>query len=333
MHKIIEQKKGEQGTVIITLSLPEEEVMSHKETALKHLNEHIEIDGFRKGKIPQSVLIQKVGEQALLEECTEHAIESVYADVVTEAKIHPIAHPKIVITKITKGSPVELTLTFEVMPEITLPDFKKIAKKAKPKQETIEVTEKEIEDVLAEIKHYHQKEGEAEVEVTDELVQKLGDFKDLADFKTKITENLKKEKEAKVTQTVRKTILDAITKETQIEVPNTFIERELDQMTHEFSYELSRMGQTFENYKTISKKTEEEIREEWKEKAKARVIDELVLQKIADTENIKPDEQKVKEEVTHMVEHYPDTPKERIQAFVEDMQTKQEVFKFLESQE
>lgn len=333
MHKIIEQKKGENSTVEIKVSIEFDEVMKHKSKALKHLNEHVEIAGFRKGHIPESILVTKVGEQSILEECAEQAIESVYGDIVLDAKVHPITHPKILITKIGQGNPLEFTLTIEVVPELELPDYKKIASKAKGKEEVIEVTEKEVEEVINNILKRYQKEGEEPKELTLEIVKQFGDFADIETFKTQIKENLKKEKETKAIQERRKNILEAITKEIKVDLPLTFIEQELDQMTHEFSYELSRMGQTFENYKEIAKKTEEEIRNEWREKAKGRVINEIVLQKIAVAEKITPDKEEVEKEVSHMVEHYPETPKERIVAFVEDSMTKQEVFKFLESKE
>lgn len=332
MYKIIEQTKGENSTIDLKVSVPFEDLLTHKADAIKHLNEHVEVAGFRKGHVPENILVQKVGEQALLEECAEHTIESIYGDIVLDAKIRPITHPKILITKIGKDNPLEFTLTIEVVPEVTLPDYKKIASKAKGKDEEVQVTDKEVDDVVANLLKRFSKEGEELTELSPDMLKQFGDFKDMEALKSHIRENIKKEKEVTKTHTRRKNILDAIAKEIKTELPLTFIEQELDQMTHEFSYELGRMGQTFESYKEVTKKTEEEIRTEWREKAKERVLTEIILQKIAEAEKITPSKEEVEKEVAHMMEHYPETPKERIVSFVEDSMTKQEVFKLLEQE-
>ncbi len=153
---------------------------------------------------------------------------------------------KIIITKIAKDNPLEFTLNIDVYPEFTLPDYKSIAKKIMSKKEKSEVTEKDTEDVINEIKKHHKKaDTEDAVEITDDFVKTLGDFKDVEDFKNKLKENLAKEKENKLSQKRRIEILSAIGEKIKMEIPNTFVERELVQMTNEFSHELSRMGQTF----------------------------------------------------------------------------------------
>ncbi|HYC34174.1 MAG TPA: hypothetical protein VEC13_00405, partial [Candidatus Paceibacterota bacterium] len=193
-----------------------------------------------------------------------------------------------------------------------------------------EVTDKEVDDVISQFTKHYAKEGEEAPELTDEFVKTLGDFQDVTDLKTKIKDNLFKEKEMQATSKRRSNIIGSITKEAKVDVPASLIERELDQMIHEFTYELSRMGQTLENYTTHAKKTEEDIRNEWREKAANRVAQELVLQKIAEAEKLEPNKEEVEKEVNHMLEHYPNTPKERVVSFVEDMQLKQQVFKLLE---
>lgn len=330
MFTIKEQKKGEDSSVELSIIISEEEISKSRSKAIKHMGEHAELPGFRKGHIPENILVSKFGEQAILEEAAEIVIEENYPEIISEAKIQPVSHPKIIITKIAVGNPLEFSMTIDVMPKFDLPDYKSIAKKF-DKEKVEEVTEKDIENVLEEIKRYHKK-GDEDVEINDSFVKTLGDFKDVSDFKTKISENLKKEKEMQANQKRRGSILKAISEKTDIEIPKTFIERELDQMMNEFSHELSRMGQTLESYKTHAKKTDEEIKEEWKEKARTRVIQEIILQKIGDEEKIKPEPEILEKETKQMIEHYPDSPKERIVEFVEDMLTKQEVLKFLESQ-
>ena len=198
----------------------------------------------------------------------------------------------------------------------------------------INVTDKEVEDVINEIKKYRSAENkdDKEIEITDETIKTFGDFKDVEDFKNKVKENLSKEKEHKLKEKKRLEIIEGIRGKSEIEVPEVLVESELDRMVHEFSYELSRIGGTFEKYLGEIKKTEEELKDEWKEKAENRVKNELILFEIAKQEKIEPKKENVEKEISHMKEHYPETPEERIVAFVEEMLTKEEVFKFLESQ-
>lgn len=330
-HTIKKHQKLPGSIVEVEVEIKEEAIMKHWEHAVGHVSEHLEFPGFRKGHAPEKMVVAKVGEMAILEDCAEHALQDAYSQIIEELKIHPLGSPKVVITKIAKNNPLEATLRISVPPEIKLPDYAKEAKKIMDKTETIEVTDKEVEDVVSEIANHHPKKDELkDGALTDEFVQKLGGFKDLVDFKTKIKENIAKEKEFKAKEKKRIEIIENIRKGSTIDVPEILIENELDKMIHEFSAQLSRTGATLEKYLSEIKKTEEDVRNDWKEKAKERVEAELILFEISKLEKISADPKEVEKEADAMAEHYKNVPKDRILAFVEDALTKEAVFKFLE---
>lgn len=340
MYTIKSIEKKEESMVEITIEIEAQVVESKWSKALKTINENVKIDGFRSGHIPEKTLIEKVGEITILEEAGELAIQEVYPQVLKEKDIKAIGTPKVVITKIAKGSPLEVVFNTAVVPEIKLPDYKKIASKVK-KEKIEEVTDEDYNKVLEELKahkfheehgHDHENHDHSDVVIDDEFVKKLGNFKDLEDFKIKVKENLKNEKEYKAREKQRIETLDAIRKESTVEVPGILIESELDRMTNEFNHHLGRMGVTLEQYKKDAKKTDEEIRVEWKDKAKERVQNELVLIEIARIEKIEAKKEDIESEANHMESQYPGTPRERIVAFVEEVLIKEEVFKFLENQ-
>lgn len=340
MYTIKEVNKKEGAEVEIKVEISTEAIDGNWAKAVKTIGEQVKIDGFRPGHIPEKVLVEKVGEITILEEAAELSIHDIYPLILKEKDIKAIGNPKVIITKLAKGSPLEVTLTTATLPEIKLPDYKKIAGKAKG-QKVDEVTEKDYEQVLEELKshkfhsehgHDHDNHDHSEVVIDDEFVKGLGDFKDLADFKTKVMDNLKKEKEYKAREKNRIEILESIRMESAIEVPLVLIESELDRMTNEFTHHLGRMGVTLEQYKKDAKKTDEEIRAEWKDKAKERVQSELILLDIAKREKLEANKDDLDREVKIMEEQYPGTPKERIEAFVEEVLIKEEVFKFLETQ-
>jgi len=332
-YKIKKHQKLAGSIVEVELELPEENLLKHWSQALKHIGEHAELDGFRKGHIPEKVLVGKVGEMAVLEDCAENALENVYPAVVDELKIHPIGSPKVVITKIGKGSPLLATLHIYVIPEVTLPDYKSIVKKINAKKDTISVDEKEVESVVEEIKKHRATTEKAEVtELTDDFVKTLGAFKDVTDFRDKIKENIQREKEYKAKEKKRIEMIEGIRKESKVDMPEILVENELDRMVHEFSGQLSQTGHTFEKYLTEIKKTEADLRSEWKDKARERAENELMIFEIAKHEKIEPKKEDVEKEVATLSEHYKDTPRERLVAFIEDVLVKEEVFKFLEAQ-
>lgn len=102
-----------------------------KKDALKHLNEHLNLPGFRKGMIPEDILVKTVGEMAVLEENAEIAMGKVYGDIILESKLRPITRPQIAITKLAPGIPLEFKINLVLEPKFALPDYKKIASETK----------------------------------------------------------------------------------------------------------------------------------------------------------------------------------------------------------
>jgi FKBP-type peptidyl-prolyl cis-trans isomerase (trigger factor) len=340
MYTIKSTEKKEGSEMQISIEISTKTVDSKWAKALKVINENVKIDGFRSGHIPEKTLIEKVGEITILEEAADLAIQEVYPLILKEKEIKAIGTPKVVITKIAKGSPVEVTITTAVIPEIKLPDYKKVASKVK-KDKVEDVTDEDYNKVLEELKahkfheehgHDHENHDHSEVVIDDEFVKKLGNFKDLPDFQVKVKENLKNEKEYKAREKQRVETLEAIRKESSVEVPNVLVESELDRMANEFNHHLSRMGVTLEQYKKDANKSEEEMRTEWKDKATERVQNELVLLEIARIEKVEAKKEDIETEANHMEAQYPGTPRERIEAFIEEALIKEEVFKFLEVQ-
>ncbi|MDQ5949152.1 MAG: trigger factor, partial [Patescibacteria group bacterium] len=120
-----------------------------REKALAKFKESIEIDGFRKGNAPDTLVAQKVGEGRLLEEAAEIALLEEYPNILEEHNVDAIGRPDVTITKLGIGSVMEFKATTAVMPEVKLGDYKKIAKTELAKEDkTPEVTDKEIEDVI-----------------------------------------------------------------------------------------------------------------------------------------------------------------------------------------
>src|SRR3989344_9295731 len=129
---------------------------SYYSKAIQKIGENIELPGFRKGKAPQSVLVANLKEIQILEEMAELALSEHYPKILAEEtlgeKMDPIGRPDIGITKLARNNPLGFKIKFSVLPEIKLPDYKKIAKKVlgdeKPEDKEVAVSDEEIENTI-----------------------------------------------------------------------------------------------------------------------------------------------------------------------------------------
>jgi FKBP-type peptidyl-prolyl cis-trans isomerase (trigger factor) len=341
----IETKKLPKSLVEILGTIESEEFESFRGKALTHLGEHADLPGFRKGHVPEKVIATSAGEMTILEEMAEMAIESRYPEIIMGNKIDAIGHPTISILKLAKGNPFEFKIVVAVLPEIKLPDCKKIAEKHTKEPIDAVVTDEEVEKVILNIRKQRaprsekvEGEGEkAEVkegdlpEINEEFLKSLGDFKTVDDLKALLKDNMTKEKEQQGKEKRRMEIIKAVSDEVKTEIPDILIQSELQRMIAQFKHDVSQMGIKFEDYLKHLKKTEEDMKKEWEKDAEARAKTQLIIDKIAETEKLTPEKDLVTKEVDHIMEHYADADPDRTRSYVEMVMTNEKVLGFLET--
>src|SRR5687767_8641376 len=146
-----EIKKLPQSQIEIEFALDEQEFNKYIDKALEHFKKHAKADGFRKGNVPKELVEKQVSQEQLLMEAGDVAVNASYTRYINENNLEPIGKPEVQIKKIAKGNPFLFTVKVSVLPELVLPDYKKIA--GQVKANAILVDEKEIEEAL----HYLQK--------------------------------------------------------------------------------------------------------------------------------------------------------------------------------
>lgn len=352
-------KELENSEIEITGSISADKFNLYWPKALKAFNDKMELPGFRKGHIPEKVVLENAGEMGILEEAAEMALGDLYPEFIVKNNIKAISRPSISITKIAKNNPLEFKIKTAVMPAVELPDFKAIAKKVNEtvKKEEIKVEEKEIDAVIEDIrksrakknethkcedenckdKHKDVKNSEKEEktelpEVNDEFAKSLGNFKNLEELRNKIKENMTNEKTGQRKEKGRTEILEKIAEKMKISLPEIMVKREIDQMMSEIKQKIEQMGIPFEKYIAQINKKEEDIRKESRGVAEKRVRSKLILKKIADEEKIKPAGKDVEDEIKILMEYYKGADPLQTRMYVEDILTNEKVFEFLESQ-
>ncbi len=346
-------KKIEGSEIEITGEIPAEIFESFRTQVMKEFQADLELPGFRKGHAPEKLIIEKVGDEKILYEMAERTLSHHYPEILKEQKIDAIGRPEIAITKIAKDNPLGFSIKTAVLPEIKLPDYKKIAKtELNKKAEDLLVTDEEVTNVIEEIrksratKHVHtdkcdhsnekpqnEKEKEEDLpEINDEFAKTLGQFESLADLKSKIKENLTLEKSRRDKDKKRLAIMDEVVAKTQMELPKMLIDSELNKLAHEMRHQLESMGLKYEDYLSHLKKTEDDLRKEWEPEAIKRGKFSLILDAIAKEEKIMADPKKLEQEMSLILEQYKDADPNRVKAYVEDLLVNEEVFNFLENQ-
>jgi trigger factor len=331
-----EIKKIPKSQIEIIGSLPVEDFEKFRAAATKHVAENVKLPGFRPGHVPENMLATTLGEMPILEEMAERALDESYHGILVENKIDAIGRPKITITKLAKDNPFEFKIEVAVFPEVSLPDYKKIAGE-KEKIKPVSVTDEDIEKVVDDVRRQHMADGtDKEIKEEDlpaldeELLKALGDFKTVEELKSKIKENLEKEKEHRAREMRRMEILKEVTGQAQIELPDILVQGEIERMLAQFKHDVSQMGIKFEDYLKHVKKTEEDIRKEWEKDAENKAKGQLILGKIAETEKISLDEAVVDSQVKQLMEHYSDANETSTRGYVKMVLTNEKVFDFLE---
>lgn len=347
----IQFKKLPKSEVQLDIVIDEKAFEQYWDKGVKHIQEVAEVDGFRKGNVPADVIVKKYGDMVILEEMANIAMRDAYAEAMKEHTFFPVADPKITITKLAKGNPFEFTMVVAVMPDIDLPSYKKLAKDALDDKETIEVTDKDIDDVVEELRkgramqhaHEHEEHDHSDPNHThdvkpedlppldDTFAQSFGpDFKTVADLRTKIGENMKLEKEQKLREKRRTAIIEKLVAETKVDLPDALIENELANMLAQFKADITRYGGTWEQYLEHAKKTEDEIKSSWKDDAAKRSISQIIIHKIAEAEKLQATDEEIEVELVRLLATVQDADENRAKSYLYQALTNEKVLKFLE---
>ena len=124
-------ERKEDGTLIISLSIPWKTVEEGFKKAVAETKKSLELKGFRKGKAPDNLVIEHIGKQNLYTQTLQFVLPDAYAAIVNNEKLHPIANPRIEAKNIEEGSNWELIVTTAEHPKVELGEYKKAVVGAK----------------------------------------------------------------------------------------------------------------------------------------------------------------------------------------------------------
>jgi len=130
----------------LVVELPVDTFNQKTERIIKSLASKVRIDGFRKGKIPASILRQRVGGSAKSDAANEIVTETL-ADALKDADVAPAAQPSLVNVDTENSDSFIYTIEFEVFPEIKVGSLKSLTMDQINSKVTEEDEERALQDL------------------------------------------------------------------------------------------------------------------------------------------------------------------------------------------
>src|SRR3989344_2988413 len=251
--------KSEDGTIQITFTIPFSFIKTKREEVLKRLSKEVTVPGFRKGKAPVSKTQAQIPENKLLEETLQMFLPRLFADAVNQHKLSPATYPKFDLVKASEGESWQIRATTCEISETELGDYKKlIAGASRSKSIWTPPKGKEPSSAPPSPKWLRRP--------------------------SKASQG-KEEKE----QEIIRILLESI----KIKMPKILVDEDVNYRLSSLLERIEKLGLSLDSYLASIGKTAETLRAEYEKQARDSIGLTLILNKIAQVENINVEEKEV----------------------------------------
>ena len=367
--------------VRLEIEVPFAELEPSLRKAYREIGAQVNIPGFRKGKVPASVIDQRIGRGTVLTEAVQDVIPSQILAAVREHEVKTLGRPDVEITEFGDGQPLKFTAEVDVRPQISLPDLSTIEVSIDP----LDLSDDEIDaqlgglqerfatlktaerpalvgdyvqvDLAATVNGEEVQGGsatnvshevgsgrlvpglddvlvgmsagdattfttqlvggdhagnDAEVAVTvrtvkekqmpeldDSFAQLASEFDTLDELRGDLRERLTRVKRLEQLYAARDKALKALIEATDVPAPDGIVREEVEHRKESMAEQLERMGATLSDYLETEGKSEDEMDAELTEAATEGVRIQLVLDTLADTEQIQVTDDEFGHEIVH----------------------------------
>jgi FKBP-type peptidyl-prolyl cis-trans isomerase (trigger factor) len=260
----------------LTITIPRDDFNKSYKALLKDQSKDQDIKGFRKGKVPTDLLEPSM--KPMLQFETFERLAPMYINTaIQQEKIDLIAPPKYSKLPEFKGEEnLEFKVEITVMPDFKLGNLKKV----KVEKEDTEIEDKDIEQVLKELKTKHDTDakqiGDAWAKEMSKKLQ-LEDVMDLESFKKKIEELLKQQKEHMLLHRYQEEALKQAIELSKIEIPEEAIQFEANERERAFEQDMEARGIKVENFLSQSDLKIDQMREAWMKDSKEALEADVFL--------------------------------------------------------
>ncbi len=303
----IEKKELGKGRIALAVVLPFADFKKYFDKGAAEISQEIKIKGFRQGKASFEVVKQRVGEMAVLERAASLAIRSNLPEVLKKAKASFLGQPEVEITKIASGNDLEYKIILNILPEITLGEYKNL----KVKEDKAEVNKEEIKKQLEFLKKMkvdgkkdEEKKEEEKKPIDDNFAKGLN-FESLKKLEEDLEKYLLEQKKQAAKEKFESDILEKIIKNSQFgEIPEAIVNQEIESMLANLKKNIVSQGGKFEDYLQNAKKSEADLKKEFSPVAEKRVKISLILREILKKGEIKVNDKEIDEKRDQLLKQY-----------------------------
>jgi trigger factor len=366
-----------ESRVRVEAEVPSSEVERSLDRAARSIGRDLRIPGFRKGKVPTPVVIQRIGREAVLDEAVRGFLPQWYVDAVDAAGIAPVGEPSLDVGDLpARGEPLTFSIEVGVRPKAKLGAYKELEVGRAEPQADDEAVNREIDalrDRLARLEAVERPaedgdfltvdyvgtidgeafaggEGrdqlielgsgrlvpgfedqlrgasageertvtitfpadygaeelagkEAQFAVTvkevkrkdlpaldDDFASDAAGFDTLAELREDVGAKLREADENRIEAEFREAVLDAVVKESKVDVPETLIESRAQELWERMLHSLGHQGISKEAYLRIAGQSEEELLAQARPDAEQALRREAVIAAVIEAEEIEPSE-------------------------------------------
>lgn len=159
-------------------------------------------------------------------------------------------------------------------------------------------------------------------ELDDDFAKDVSEFDTLAEYKADIQKNLAEKKEADAKRAKEDAVVDKIIENASMEIPEPMINGQIRQLVDDFARRMESQGLSLEQYFQFTGLDSTKLQEQMRPQALKRIQSRLVLEKVAEAENIQISEEKLDEEIKKMAEMYKMEP-EKLKEVLGDYEKEQ----------
>ncbi len=132
--------KKENNTHEIVIKIEGKEWKDALDKAFQSRVKNVQVDGFRKGKVPRDIYEKKFGKESLYFPASDFVVEGAYKKALEESKLLPVVQPKVDIKNVDKDG-IEFAFTIVTKPEVKIKKYKGL----NIKPTAVKVSKEEIE--------------------------------------------------------------------------------------------------------------------------------------------------------------------------------------------
>ena len=141
-------------------------------------------------------------------------------------------------------------------------------------------------------------------ELDDEFAKDVSEFDTLAEYKADVEKKIRERKEGVAKREREDKAVDAVIANAQMDIPEAMIQNQIQQLMNDFVQRMQAQGLSIDQYYQFTGLDQAKIQEQMRPQALKRIQSRLVLEKVAEVENIQVSDEKFEEELKTMADMY-----------------------------